>query len=69
MPESTLESLTARVAELERKLSAAAKPTDWRAIVGMFPDDEFTRAWVAEVEAAREADRAAARANPTEDAS
>jgi hypothetical protein len=29
----------------------------------MFPDDEFTRAWVAEVEAAREADRAAARAN------
>lgn len=69
MPESTLETLTARVAELERKLAAAPKPTDWRAVVGMFPDDEFTRAWAAEVEAAREADRAAARANPTEDVS
>ena len=68
MPDTTLEALTARVAELERKLAAAPKPTDWRAIVGMFPNDEFTRAWAAEVEAAREADRAAARANPTEDA-
>jgi len=68
MPENTLEALTARVAELERKLAAGPKPTDWRAVVGMFPDDEFTRAWVAEVEAAREADRAAARANPAEDA-
>ena len=68
MPGSTLEALTARVAELERKLAAAPKPADWRAVVGMFPDDEFTRAWAAEVGAAREADRAAARANPTEDA-
>ncbi len=67
MPEDALETLTARVAELERKLSAAPKPADWRSIVGMFPDDEFTRAWAAEVEAAREADRAAASANPTED--
>ncbi len=63
MPENNLESLTARVAELERRLATAPKPTDWRAIVGMFPNDQFTRAWVAEVEAAREADRAAARAN------
>ena len=66
MPENTLDALAERMTEVERKLAAAPKPSDWRAIVGMFPDDEITRAWVAEVEAAREADRAAARANPSE---
>jgi hypothetical protein len=65
MPELTLESLAARVAELER-LIASSKTVipatrDWRSVVGMFPDDEFNRAWIAETEAIREADRKAAR--------
>lgn len=67
MPEDTIESLAARMAELERKLAEASRPKDWRAVVGVLPDDEFTRAWAAEVAADREADRAAARANPSED--
>jgi len=67
MPENTVDTLAARVAELERKLAASTMPTDWRVVVGMFPDDEFTRAWAAEVAADREAERAAARANPSED--
>jgi len=63
MPELTLEALAARVAELERKLAAASTPPaqDWRSVVGMFVDDEFTRSWIAETEAIREADRQAAR--------
>jgi hypothetical protein len=45
MPELTLESLAARVAELERKLAAQSQPPDkdWRSIIGMLPDDDFTR--------------------------
>lgn len=66
MPEQqlTLESLAARVAELERKLAAAPPPTTnppWLALVGSMGDNEFTRQWVAEMEAIREADRQAAR--------
>jgi len=60
----TLESLAARVAELERQLAEAktAQPKkDWRTIVGMFEDDDCTRRWVAEMEATREAERRAAR--------
>ena len=69
MPEITLESLATRVAELERKLAArpATPVADWRSMVGIFPDDEFTREWVAEMEATREADRAASRENPNEE--
>ena len=70
MPELTLESLAARVAELELKLSdgKAKAPSDWRSMVGIFPDDELTRSWIAEMEASREADRAEARADPDGDA-
>lgn len=65
MTEPTLESLADRIAALERKL--VVKPTgegaqyDWRSIVGMMDDNEFTREWIAEMEAIREADREAAR--------
>ena len=69
MPELTLESLAARVAELERKLTAPPpQPTnDWRNFVGIFEDDELTRQWAAEVEAIREADRLAAREGRSEE--
>ena len=63
MTEVTLESLAARVAELERK-SSAEPHGDWRELVGMFDDNEFTRSWMAETAAIRLADRAASAANP-----
>lgn len=69
MPELTLESLAARVAELERKLAAAPpQPTNppWLAMVGSMGDNEFTRQWIAEMEAIREADRQAAREGRSE---
>jgi hypothetical protein len=68
MAELTLESLAARVAALEKKLAdqtSAAKTKDWRRVIGTMEDNEFTRAMLAEIEAAREADRAAARAGHT----
>lgn len=34
---------------------------DWRRMIGALPDDELTRAVTAQIHAAREADRAAAR--------
>ena len=44
MPELTLESLAARVAELERKLAASPSimpaSRDWRSVVGMFEGSE-----------------------------
>jgi len=65
MPELTLETLAARLAEVERQLAAQTNvipaTKDWRSIIGMFPDDEFTSMWIAETEAIREADRKAAR--------
>lgn len=69
IPELTLESLAARIAELERKLAAQPQPPDkdWRSIIGMLPDDDFTRSWIAETEAIREANRQAAREGRPED--
>jgi hypothetical protein len=67
MPELTLESLAARVAELERKLAAqSAGPSklDWLSVVGISDDNEFTRAMLAEMEAASEAERQAALEEP-----
>ena len=64
MPELTLESLAARVAELERKLAAPSGNTpqshDWRSIIGMMEDNEFTRDMLAEIEANSDAERRAA---------
>lgn len=65
MPDVTVEDLAKRVAELERKLAELAKPqppvNDWRSVVGIFEDNEFTRDWEAEVRAIRERSRQAAR--------
>lgn len=66
MPELTLESLAARIAELERKQSEQSAPGtrpghDWRHVVGISEDNEFTRAMLAEIEANSEAERGAAR--------
>jgi hypothetical protein len=65
MPELTLESLARRLAEVERRLNAGLAPAvpptkDWRSVVGISEDNEFTRLMLAEIEAAHEADRQAA---------
>ena len=62
MPELTLESLSARLAELERKQSAQPAgfippSRDWRCVVGISEDNEFTRDMLAEIEANSEAER------------
>ena len=69
MPELTLESLAARVAELERKLAAQPQPPTnppWLSLVGSMEDNEFTRSMIAESEAIIEADRQAAREGRSE---
>ena len=65
MPELTLESLERRLAEVERQLNdripgLIPATRDWRSVVGISEDNEFTRAMLAEIEAAHEADRQAA---------
>jgi hypothetical protein len=65
MSELTLESLARRVEELERRLNERQPPViaptrDWRSVVGISEDNEFTRLMLAEIEAAHEADRQAA---------
>jgi hypothetical protein len=51
--------------EVERRLndkqpSIVAPTEDWRRVVGISEDNEFTRLMLAEIEAAHEADRQAA---------
>ena len=65
MSELTLESLARRLDEIERRLnekqaSVIAPTKDWRSVVGISEDNEFTRLMLAEIEAAHEADRQAA---------
>ena len=65
MSELTLESLAARVAELERKLAVAPPSVipasrDWRSVIGISEESDFSRSMVAEMEAFREAERKAA---------
>ncbi len=65
MSELTLESLARRLEEVERRLnekqpSIIAPTKDWRSVVGISEDNEFTRLMLAEIEAAHEADRQAA---------
>ena len=68
MPELTLESLAARLTEVERELAAlkAKSPSvipatrDWRSVVGISEETEFSRAMQTEMEAARETARKAA---------
>ena len=43
MEDSTVESLQARIADLERRLAGADKPAkDWRRVIGLSHDYEFT---------------------------
>ncbi|MFO0970695.1 MAG: hypothetical protein U0793_34580 [Gemmataceae bacterium] len=65
----TLEEVAKRLADLEDKVAAlTTRPAkkDWRRTVGMFEGSEFMAQVDAEVLAAREAERAAARAGKTE---
>jgi hypothetical protein len=68
MSELTLESLAARVAELERKLAEASATTppkkDWRSGIGTMQDNEFTREMLASIEENSEAERRAALGAP-----
>jgi hypothetical protein len=65
VPELTLESLAARVAELERQMAGmkANPPSvipatrDWQSVVGMFEGSEFMRQVDAEVDALRAAEQ------------
>ena len=64
MPELTLEDIAKRLTDLESKVAAlSGKPArkDWRRTVGMFEGSEFMAQVDAEVLAAREAERQAAR--------
>ena len=64
MPEPTLQELAARLAAVEAQLrtqSGVIPPTrDWRSVVGISEETEFSRAMQAEMDAAREAERQAA---------
>ncbi len=61
MAEPTLESLAARVAELEKQL--AAKPVkDWKSVVGLFDGSEFMEQVIEEGKKYRESLRREAEA-------
>ncbi len=65
MPEITLEALATRLEAVETKLASLTTDVpplrDWRSVVGISEENEFTRAMYAEMEARREAERSAAR--------
>jgi hypothetical protein len=65
MSELTLESLARRLDEIERRLnekqpSVIAPTKDWRSVVGISEETEFSRLMQAEMDALRDADRRAA---------
>lgn len=70
MAELTLEALAKRIEAIERELAEQraqqAPKKDWRRVVGISEDNEFTRQMRAEIEAMREAERQAAREGRTE---
>jgi hypothetical protein len=60
MTEFTLEALAKRIEAIERRLtelSQPSKPKDWRNVIGISEDNEFTRRVLAEIEANSEAER------------
>ena len=64
MPEITLEDLARRLETVEKELAElkqSGRKKDWRRVVGISEDNEFTRQMQAEIEANREAERKAAR--------
>ena len=66
MPEPTLEALAARVAVLEQTIARLTNPSiipvtrDWRTVVGISRESEFTHRFLAEIEANSDAERKAA---------
>jgi hypothetical protein len=63
MTEPTLENLAKRIEAIEQKLSELSQPAkskDWRKVVGISEDNEFSRLVLAEIEANSEAERQAA---------
>jgi hypothetical protein len=60
---ATLEELTRRVEALERALAAGRgvqlPARDWQSAIGISQESEFSQIWLAEMAAAREAERAA----------
>lgn len=61
MNELTLEALARRIDAIERRLAAQESPKkDWRRVVGISDDNEFTRAMLVELEAISNAERIAA---------
>lgn len=61
MNELTLEALAKRIEAIELQLAAQRSPKkDWRRVVGISDDNEFTRAMLTEIEAQRDAQRKAA---------
>ncbi len=65
MSELTLESLARRLEEVERRLnekqpSIIAPTKDWRSVVGISEETDFSRLMQAEMAAMRDADRRAA---------
>lgn len=64
MAEPTLTEVVKRLEAVEQELAALRKkprPKDWRRVVGMFAGSEFMKQLDADVAAAREAEREAAR--------
>jgi hypothetical protein len=62
MSELTLESLARRLEEVERRLnekqpSVISQTKDWRSVVGISEETDFSRLMQAEMEALRDADR------------
>lgn len=70
MSGQTLEDVIKRVEALEKQLAELraqqAPKKDWRSVVGISEDNEFTRQMIAETLAIREAERQAAREGRTE---
>ena len=64
MSDVTLEALAKRVEAIEKRLAElsgpAPKRADWRSVVGISEDNEFTRLVLADIEANSEAERRAA---------
>jgi chromosome condensin MukBEF ATPase and DNA-binding subunit MukB len=65
MSELTLENLARRLEEVERRLnekqpSVIAPTKNWRSVVGISEDTDFSRLMQAEMNALRDADRRAA---------
>jgi hypothetical protein len=70
MTQNTIESLTSRIEILERELAeqkaahSSVRQREWRNVVGISEDNEFTRSMLAEIEANSHAEWLAAQTEP-----